>query len=81
LRLCGAPHNRKNWLFAGNDAFGGHYATLYSLIASAQRHGLNPQAYMTSVLAKISSTPLSELDQFLPDVWKSRLAAEGGAGP
>ena len=45
---------RKNWLFVNNDTFGGHYATLYSLIASAQRHGLNPQAYMTSVLAKIS---------------------------
>ena len=64
---------RKNWLFAGNDAFGRHYATLYSLIASAQRHGLNPQAYLTSVLSQIAGTPLSELDQFLPDVWKSRL--------
>ena len=67
---------RKNWLFVNNDTFGGHYATLYSLIASAQRHGLNPQAYMTSVLAKISSTPLSELDQFLPDVWKADVEAE-----
>jgi hypothetical protein len=71
---------RKNWLFAGNDTFGGHYATLYSLTASAQRHGLNPQAYLTSVLSRIATTPLSQLEQFLPDVWKSRLKSQS-AGP
>jgi transposase len=77
---------RKNWLFAGNDAFGGHYATLYSLIASAQRHGLNPQAYLTSVLSQIATTPMSQLEQFLPDNWKAqaeaeRLSAQAGAPP
>jgi transposase len=73
---------RKNWLFAGNDTFGEHYATLYSLIASAQRHGLNPQAYLTSVLSQIATTPMSQLEQFLPDVWKSRLKSEAATpGP
>ena len=73
---------RKNWLFVNNDTFGGHYATLYSLIASAQRHGLNPQAYMTSVLSQIATTPMSQLEQFLPDVWKSRLNSQAaGPGP
>ena len=73
---------RKNWLFVNNDTFGGHYATLYSLIASAQRHGLNPQAYLTSVLSQIATTPLSQLEQFLPDVWKSRLNSQAaGPGP
>jgi hypothetical protein len=62
---------RKNWLFAGNDAFGRHHAVLWSLIASAQAHGIDPQAYLRSVLAKIAQTPISELDQFLPDVWKA----------
>ncbi len=61
---------RKNWLFAGNDRAAAHAATLYSLIASAERHGLDPQAYLTSVLAKIATTPITQLDQFLPDVWK-----------
>jgi transposase len=70
---------RKNWLFVNNDAFGGHYATLYSLIASAQRHGLNPQEYLMSVLSQIATTPMSQLDQFLPDVWKSRLKSQSTA--
>jgi transposase len=62
---------RKNWLFAGHDDAAANHARLYTLIASAQRHGLDPQAYLTSVLANISSTPLSEVNQFLPDVWKA----------
>jgi transposase len=62
---------RKNWLFAGNDAAAQNHARLWSLLASAERHGLDPQAYLTSVLAKIGQTPSAELDQFLPDVWKA----------
>jgi len=68
---------RKNWLFAGNDHFGQVSAVLYTLIASALRHGLNPQEYLMSVLAKVGQTPMSELDQFLPDKWKAESAAEG----
>jgi transposase len=73
---------RKNWLFAGNDTFGRHHAVLWSLIASAEAHGIDPQRYLRSVLAKIAQTPLSELEQFLPDVWKRELAASeaGQAG-
>jgi transposase len=70
---------RKNWLFAGHDESGAAHAILWSLLASAERHGLNPQQYLTSVLAKIGQTDLSELDQFLPDVWKADLAAETAA--
>jgi hypothetical protein len=67
---------RKNWLFAGNDTAAASHARLWSMIASAERHGLDPQRYLTSVLAKIGQTPAAELDQFLPDVWKREDAAE-----
>ena len=67
---------RKNWLFAGNDAAAGNHARLWSLIASAERHGVDPQRYLTSVLAKISQTPRPQLDQFLPDIWRAADAAE-----
>jgi hypothetical protein len=62
---------RKNWLFAGSDEAGQSHARLWTLIASAQRHGIDPQKYLMSVLAKIGQTKLSELDQFLPEVWKA----------
>ncbi|MBY0588598.1 transposase [bacterium] len=67
---------RKNWLFAGHAAAAKHHATLWSLIASAERHQVDPQRYLTSVIAKISQTPAVELDQFLPDVWKAEDAAD-----
>jgi hypothetical protein len=66
---------RKNWLFAGGDEAGRSHATLWTLIASAQRHGVDPQAYLRSVLAKIGQTKLSELTQFLPEKWKAEDAA------
>jgi transposase len=61
---------RKNWLFAGHDEAGASHARLYTLIASAERHGIDPQRYLTGILAKIGQTKLSDLGQFLPDVWK-----------
>ncbi len=67
---------RKNWLFAGNDAAAENHARLWSLIASCERHGVDPQRYLTSVLAKIGTTPADELEQFLPDVWRRDDAAE-----
>ena len=70
---------RKNWLFAGNDKAGATAATLYSLIASAERHNLDPQRYLTSVLANIAATPVSELQRFLPDVWEREDAVESAA--
>jgi transposase len=67
---------RKNWLFAGNDAAAENHARLWSLIATCERHGVDPQRYLTSVLAKIGTMPVEELEQFLPDVWKAEDAAE-----
>lgn len=67
---------RKNWLFAGNDRAGETTALLYTLIASAERHGVDPQRYLTSVFAKLPFTPEQDIDQFLPDVWKRDDAAE-----
>ncbi|HZZ71796.1 MAG TPA: IS66 family transposase [Pirellulales bacterium] len=66
---------RKNWLFAGHDTAAANHARLWSLIASAERHGLDPQRYLTSALAKIGQTPTAELYQFLPDVWNREDAA------
>jgi transposase len=64
------------WLFAGHDAAAANHARLWSLIASAERHHIDPQRYLTSVLAKIGRTPDAALVQFLPDVWKRDDAAE-----
>jgi transposase len=67
---------RKNWLFAGHDEAAASHARLWSLIASCERHQIDPQRYLTCVLAKISQTPAAELNQFLPDAWAKADAKE-----
>ena len=67
---------RKNWLFAGHDIAAQRTATLYTLVASAERHGLDPQRYLTGVLARVASTNTSQLGQFLPERWKCNDAAK-----
>jgi hypothetical protein len=69
---------RKNWLFAGNDESAQAHAVLWSLIASAQRHEIDVQLYLRSVLAHlpaITDCP-EELHHYLPDTWKRDLMAE-----
>jgi transposase len=60
---------RKNWLFCGSDNGGHTAAILFSLIATCQRHKVDPFAYLRDVLTCIAATPVSQLDQFLPDRW------------
>ena len=67
---------RKNWLVAGTDEAGAGHARLWTLIASSQWHSLDPQPYLTNVLAKIAGSKLSKTGQFLPDVWKAEDAAK-----
>jgi transposase len=70
---------RKNWMFAGSDAGGTTAAILYSLIASAERHELNVEAYLRGLFAQLPGARMSELPRFLPDAWKADLAKEAAA--
>jgi hypothetical protein len=68
--LRGIAIGRKNWVFTGSDAGGRAAATMFSRIASAQRHGLEPLAYLTDLFRRLPATPTNQLDQFLPDRWQ-----------
>lgn len=61
---------RKNWLFCGSDNGGHTAAVLFSLIATCERHRVEPFAYLSDVLARIAATPISQLGQLLPNRWK-----------
>ncbi len=62
---------RRNWLFTGSESGGRAAATMFSLIASAERHGLKPLPYLTDLFRRLPATPVSQLDQFLPDRWQA----------
>ena len=61
---------RKNWLFAGSDTGGHTAAILFSLIATCQRHHVEPFAYLRDVLTRIAAHPVHRLDELLPDHWR-----------
>lgn len=61
---------RKAWLFVGSERGGHTAATLYTLVASAKRHHLDPEAYLRDVLTRLPAVtnPL-QLRSLLPDRW------------
>ena len=60
---------RKNWLFAGSDAGGETLADAMTIIETAKLSGLNPEAYLTDVLARINDHIVTRLDELLPWNW------------
>lgn len=64
--------NRKNSLFVGNERAGRTAAILSSLTSTCRRHDIDPQRYLTQLLINLPATPMSQLQQWLPDEWKRR---------
>ena len=60
---------RKNYLFAGSDAGGRRAAILYTLIETARFNGIDPEAWLTDVIARIADHPISKIDEMLPWAW------------
>jgi transposase len=74
--LRGIAIGRKNWLFAGSHRGGRAAATLYSVIHSAKRHGLDPFTYLRDIFWRISTHPNKQIHQLLPDNWKRDILPE-----
>jgi transposase len=64
---------RKNYLFAGSDSGGIRAASMYTIIESAKLGGLDPEAYLRDILARIADHPINRIDQLLPWNWKPAL--------
>ena len=64
---------RKNYLFAGSDAGGERAAAIYSLLGSAKLNGLDPEAYLRTVLERIADHPIKRVEELLP--WRISIAA------
>lgn len=59
---------RKNWLFLGNEAAGPRAAVLYTILAGAKRHRIEPWCYVRELLLRMHADDVN-LDEMLPDRW------------
>jgi len=69
--LRGIALGRKSWLFAGSERGGDRAAFMYTLIVSCKMNGVDPQAWLADVLARMQDLPVSRLSELLPWTWKA----------
>jgi transposase len=62
---------RKNWLFAGADTGGERAATIYTIIQTAKLNGLDPEAYLRHVIARLDDHAAKRIAELLP--WNVKL--------
>jgi transposase len=68
--LRGIALGRRNWTFAGSDEGGRRAAAMYTLIETAKLNGIDPRAWLASVLARLPSHPASRIHELLPWHWQ-----------
>ena len=59
---------RKNWEFLGSAEAGPRASVLFTILAGAKRHRLEPWAYLREVLLRVSGGE-TDLEPLLPDRW------------
>jgi transposase len=59
---------RKNWLFLGHEAAGPRAAVLYTILAGAKRHRIEPWIYVRDLLLRLNAED-RRLEEMLPDRW------------
>jgi transposase len=75
--LRGVALGRHNWTFAGSDRGGERAAAIYTLIETAKLNGVDPQAWLADVLARLPDHPAKRIGGLLPWAW----AASGSRPP
>jgi transposase len=67
--LRGVAVGRRNWTFAGSDRGGERAAAVYTLIETAKLNGIDPQAWLADVLARLPDHPARRIGDLLPWNW------------
>jgi transposase len=65
----GIAVGRSNWVFFGSDQGGKTAAVLRSFVASCQRVGVDPFAWLNDILSRIADHPITQLAELLPHNW------------
>jgi transposase len=69
--LRGIAVGRRNWTFAGSDRGGERAAAIYTLIETCKLNGVDPQAWLADVLARLPDHPAKRITDLLPWNWRT----------
>ena len=69
---------RKNYLFMGSVGGGKAAAIAYTLIETAKMNAVDPEAWLTWVLARVADHKINCIDELMPWVWKAENAQNAG---
>ena len=73
IMKCCAIHplalGRKNYLFAGSHDGARRMTIIYSPVATAKKHDVEPFAYLKDVITRITDLPYNKLSSLLPPNW------------
>jgi hypothetical protein len=75
---------RKNWLHLGSHESGPKVAAIMTVLASAQRLGLNVRDYLGDVLETVCDPVgfnITRIDELLPTRWKPKTSSSLEPGP
>ena len=64
---------RKNYMFCGSHDAAQRAAMIYSLVATAQNHNIDPRTYFNGLFTGLPAAKNNEISKFLLPDWKSQL--------
>lgn len=63
---------RRAWLFFGSDKGAQDHAIVLSILSTCRRHAVEPWAYLTDVIQRLTENPHCDLEELLPYNWKPK---------
>lgn len=79
--LCGAPHQKRNWLHVGRTGGGHRAATLFTLMVSCRRLGLEPYGCLSDILGRLGTDLQKDIWKLAPRGARDARARRNATGP
>jgi transposase len=61
----------KNWLAIGHPNAGPRLANLFALVENCRLEGIDPEAYLIEIIARLPDHPMKRITELLPRAWKA----------
>jgi len=69
----------KNWIQIGHPKAGPRLANLFTLVENCRQEGLDPEAYLVDLIARLLDHPMKRIAELLPRAWKNARSVAAAA--